>query len=234
MGRAIEGIIAPVWVVVLLGFSFFISGCKDSQNQYGCLSGELVAQTLVDKRVPFDVKGVDQYEETLAFSAACRDSETQFDPFTNAHRKKEGINLILCMPGWKACGVDEEKGGKVYMKLFLDANNLSLKSDLRIGRSKELLKKEKGVEIYSYDNKYDDENEYFYIVDEEKNFSVRCSDPKTTKGSCSFRGYDNSNKIGYYFIYRPPEFRDWHSLHSEITAFIDKSISLANDHKIVK
>lgn len=71
MGRAIEGIIAPVWVVVL-----------------------------------------------LAFSEACRDPESGVDPFTNAYRKKEGINLIVCMPGWKACKPDEENEEKIYNIVF--------------------------------------------------------------------------------------------------------------------
>ena len=217
---------------------FVILGCtqdgtdlQGSQNQFGCLSGKLVTQTLVDKRVPFNVKGVDQYEEVLAFSEDCRDPETKFDPFTNGHRKEDGINLILCMPGWEACEQDEEKMSKVYMTLFLDANNISLKSDIRIGRSKELLRKESGIELYSYKNKYDKRNEYFYIVDKGEKFAVRCSDSKKTKGTCSFRGYDNKNKIGYYFIYRPPEFRDWHALHAEVTSFIDESISLANNNE---
>lgn len=220
-----------VMIVALLGCAQEETGFLGGKNKDGCLSGELVSQTLVDKRVPFDVKGVDQYEETLAFSEDCRDPETKFDPFTNGHRKKDGINLILCMPGWKACKGAEEKESKVYITLFLDANNISLKSDIRIGRSKELLRKEGGVEFYSYKNRYDNKNKYFYIVDEEENFAVRCSDPKKEKGSCSFRGYDDNAMIGYYFTYRPPEFRDWHELHAEITSFIDKSISLANNNE---
>jgi len=87
------------------------------------------------------------------------------------------------------------------------------------------------VEVYTYKNKYDEEGEYFYFVDMKDAFVVHCSDPKQEKGSCSFRGYDSKNKIGYYFISRPPIFRDWHALHAEVTSFIDESISLANNNE---
>ena len=217
---------------------FVILGCtqdgtdlQGSQNQFGCLSGKLVTQTLVDKRVPFNLKGVDQYEEVLAFSAACRDPESSVNPFTNAYRKKDGINLIVCMPGWNTCKSGEDIDEKIYLTLFLDVNKISLKGDIRVGRSGERLREENGVEVYTYKNKYDEEGEYFYFVDMKDAFVVHCSDPKQEKGSCSFRGYDSKNKIVYYFIYRPPEFRDWHALHAEVTSFIDESISLANNNE---
>ena len=220
-----------VMIVALLGCSQEESGSLDGKDQYGCLGGELVTQTLVDKRVPFNVNGVDQYEEVLAFSAACRDPESNVDPFTNAYRKKEGINLIVCMPGWKACMSDEENEEKKYITFFLDADNSNLRSNIRVARSEKKISEESGVEIYSNENKYDKKNKYYYVVDINDSFFVSCSDPEQEKGSCSVSGYDNKNKIGYYFIYRPPAFRDWHALHAEVASFIDKSISLANNNE---
>jgi hypothetical protein len=220
-----------VMIVTLLGCSQEESGSLDGKDQYGCLGGELVTQTLVDKRVPFNVKGVDQYEEVLAFSADCRDPESSVDPFTNAYRKKEGINLIVCMPGWNACRPGEDNEKKIYITLFLDASKISLMADIRVGRSGKKLREENGVEVYTYKNKYDRGGKYYYLVDMKDDFVVHCSDPNQKKGSCSFRGYDNKSKISYYFIYRPPVFRDWHALHAEVTSFIDKSISLANNNE---
>lgn len=120
---------------------------------------------------------------------------------------------------------------KKYITLFLDADNSNLRSNIRAGRSEIKISEERCVEIYRNKSKYDKNNKYYYLVDMKDDFVVHCSDPKQNKGSCSFRGYDDKNKIGYYFVYRPPVFRDWHALHAEVTSFIDESISLAKNNE---